>query len=106
VLSVSILRSDGWDHEWAISAILWSSLSTFVPALIALSIREATSLRKPVAVPCNKPPLICVQPIGMALSGVTFLTLVLATQLSVDVFPFTGPARVHAFIVACTFFLS
>ena len=106
VLSVSILSSDGWGHEWAISAILWFSLSTFGPALIALSIREATKLRRPIAVLCNKPPHICVQPIGMAISGITFLIVALTTQLSVEVFPFIGPARVHAFVVTCTFFLN
>jgi hypothetical protein len=105
-LSVAVLQSDGWDHEWAISALLWFSLSAAGPAFVALALHEVSKLRGPIADISAEPLDISVKPVHLAISGIAFLSIALETTLSVDVFPFIGWARVTAFIVASTFFLS
>jgi hypothetical protein len=105
-LSVAVLLSNGWDHEWAISAILWFSLSAAGPAFVALALHEVSKLRAPLAEISAEPLDISVQPRHLVASGMAFLGIALETTLSLDVFPFIGWARVTAFILACTFFLS
>jgi len=106
IMSFAVLLSKGWDSEWAVSAILWFTLSTIGPALICFSIQETDRLRKSLSVLCDIQHFGRPSAMGMLLSAVGFLSIALSTHLDIDVFPFEGFAKVLAMIVACAFFLS
>lgn len=104
-LSVAVIKSKGWSHEWAISALLWFSLSVAGPGFVALALHEVSKLRGSLQI-FTEPVGISIKPIQLAICGIFFLSLALATTLSVEMLPFIGWARVAAFIIGCTFFLS
>jgi nucleotide-binding universal stress UspA family protein len=104
--SIAVLLSKGWNHEWAVSAVLWFSLSAVAPALVALALRDVAALRRSIADISTNVLDIPVQPLPLAACGFAALGVALATRLSVDIFPFIGWARTAAFLVACAFFLS
>jgi hypothetical protein len=106
LLSVAVLSSEGWDHKWAISAILWFFLSAIGPALLALAIGEVSKLRALVTDISADPLNFSVGARGLAICGIAVLGLAVATTVSVDIFPFIGWAQVAAFVIVCTFFLS
>lgn len=92
------------------SALLWFSLSISGPPLVALMLNEVTKLRALVADVSDDPLEISMRPMRLVMCGVAFLSLALATTFSIDVFhdvfPINRWARVMAFIIASSFFVS